>query len=67
MPVKEGAGFIGNYSDCTFNTEGFGTFLPREGTDPFIGKKGELSKVHEVKIETIVEERQFYLLDLLYK
>ncbi len=54
--TKEGAGFIGKYSDCTFNTEGFGTFLPREGTDPFIGKKGELSKVHEVKIETIVEE-----------
>lgn len=54
--TKEGAGFIGNYSDCTFNTEGFGTFLPREGTDPFIGRRGELSKVREIKIETIIDE-----------
>lgn len=56
--TKEGAGFIGGYSDCTFLTEGTGTFLPLEGTNPFLGTKGELARVREVKIETIVDERR---------
>lgn len=56
--TKEGAGFIGNYSDCTFNTDGTGTFLPREGTTPFVGQQGELTRVREVKIETIIDEQR---------
>lgn len=56
--AREGAGFIGDYSDCTFNTDGFGTFLPRQGTNPFIGTIGELTRVRETKIETIVEEHK---------
>ena len=32
------------------------TFLPLEGTQPFIGQKGKLEKVEEIKIETIVPE-----------
>ncbi|TCP32362.1 dinuclear metal center YbgI/SA1388 family protein [Scopulibacillus darangshiensis] len=51
-----GAGAIGNYSHCTFNSEGTGTFLPGEGTNPHIGAKGQLEKVNEVKIETIVPD-----------
>lgn len=51
-----GAGWIGNYSHCTFGTKGIGTFLPLEGTQPFIGQKGKLEKVEEIKIETIVPE-----------
>ncbi|WP_163970020.1 Nif3-like dinuclear metal center hexameric protein [Oceanobacillus halotolerans] len=53
---KAGAGFIGNYSHCTFQTEGQGTFMPQEGTDPFIGAKNELARVDEIKIETIIPE-----------
>jgi dinuclear metal center YbgI/SA1388 family protein len=49
-----GAGHIGNYSYCTFNSEGIGTFLPEDGANPFIGAKGELEEVEEVRIETIV-------------
>lgn len=49
-----GAGWIGNYSHCTFNVEGIGTFMPMEGTNPFIGKEGKLEKVEEIRIETIV-------------
>jgi dinuclear metal center YbgI/SA1388 family protein len=49
-----GAGWIGNYSHCSFNIEGTGTFLPREGSDPFIGKPGRLETASEVRIETIV-------------
>lgn len=56
--TREGAGFIGNYSDCTFSAEGTGTFLPHEGTNPFLGTKGELASVREVKIETIVDDHR---------
>ncbi|WP_338461674.1 Nif3-like dinuclear metal center hexameric protein [Brevibacillus borstelensis] len=52
--TEAGAGWVGNYSHCTFQAEGTGTFLPREGTDPHIGKQGELEKVEEVRIETVV-------------
>ncbi|GAV23336.1 Nif3-like dinuclear metal center hexameric protein [Carboxydothermus pertinax] len=52
-----GAGFIGNYSHCTFNTRGTGTFLPLEGASPFIGEVGRIEKVEEVKVETIVPEK----------
>ncbi len=53
---KAGAGWIGNYSDCTFSTEGIGTFRPLEGTNPYIGTKGNLEKVEEFRIETVVSE-----------
>ncbi|KEF35900.1 dinuclear metal center protein, YbgI/SA1388 family [Schinkia azotoformans MEV2011] len=48
-----GAGYIGNYSHCTFNSAGTGTFLPNDGANPFIGEQGKLEHVAEVKIETI--------------
>ncbi|QFT89878.1 Putative GTP cyclohydrolase 1 type 2 [Bacillus sp. THAF10] len=48
-----GAGHIGNYSHCSFNIEGEGRFMPLHGTNPFIGEKGHLEKVREVKVETI--------------
>lgn len=51
-----GAGFIGNYSHCSFSAEGTGRFLPGEGTNPYIGKPGELEAVEEVRIETVVPE-----------
>lgn len=51
------AGSIGNYKKCTFFTQGIGTFEPGEGTDPFIGKKGELEEVKELKLETIVHQK----------
>lgn len=50
-------GHIGNYSCCSFNISGEGTFMPLEGTNPYIGKTNELEKVEEIKIETIVKER----------
>jgi dinuclear metal center YbgI/SA1388 family protein len=49
-----GAGHIGQYSSCSFNIAGTGTFLPQEGTTPFIGSPGRLERVREVRIETIV-------------
>lgn len=53
--MDAGAGHIGNYSHCSFNTKGTGTFLPLEDTSPYIGTQGKLEKVSEVRIETIVK------------
>jgi len=53
-----GAGHIGAYSHCTFQSSGQGTFKPLEGTTPYIGKQNELSVVQEMKIETIVTSDQ---------
>jgi dinuclear metal center YbgI/SA1388 family protein len=49
-----GAGAIGNYSHCSFNVEGTGTFRPLKGAQPVIGRKGKLEKVSEMRFETIV-------------
>ena len=51
------AGNIGNYSDCTFNIKGTGTFKPRGGSNPFIGTSELLEKVEEVKIESICKQK----------
>ena len=48
-----GAGQISNYSECSFNATGTGTFKPGEGTDPFVGKIGERHAENEMKIEVI--------------
>jgi len=52
-----GAGYIGNYSHCTFAAPGTGTFLPLEGTQPFIGTQGQLEEVAEARLETVVPKR----------
>lgn len=54
--LNAGAGHIGNYSHCSFNIEGYGTFIPQEGTDPYIGKPGKLERAEEIRIETIVPQ-----------
>ncbi len=51
-----GAGEIGNYSDCSFQTEGIGSFKPLVGADPHIGTVGELEQTPEVRLEVIVPE-----------
>jgi len=51
---EAGAGWIGNYRNCGFHTEGSGTFMPLEGARPAIGKKGTFENVQEFRFETIV-------------
>src|SRR5690606_10718236 len=52
------AGHIGNYSHCSFSTEGEGRFKPLEGTNPYLGSIGQVETANEVKIETIVKEKK---------
>ncbi len=50
---EAGAGNIGNYSECSFNAEGTGTFKGNENTDPYVGTPGQQHQEAEVRIETI--------------
>lgn len=49
-----GAGTIGEYDRCSFNSPGEGTFRAGDHADPFVGEKGILHVEKEIKIETIV-------------
>ena len=55
---EAGAGHIGAYSHCTFGAAGKGTFLPLEGTNPFLGEQGKLETADEIRLETIVPAEQ---------
>jgi hypothetical protein len=48
-----GAGEIGNYSECSFNAPGTGTFKAGENTNPFVGEHGKRHEEAELKIEVI--------------
>lgn len=50
---EAGAGHIGNYDCCSYNTEGFGTFRALVDANPFVGKVNELHHENEIRIETI--------------
>jgi len=49
-----GAGVIGEYTHCSFYTEGTGTFLGGPGTVPSVGRAGREERVAELRVETIV-------------
>jgi dinuclear metal center YbgI/SA1388 family protein len=51
-----GAGWIGNYDECTFQVGGAGTFRPLPGTHPFLGRIGALERAEESRLETVVPE-----------
>ncbi|HQI71210.1 MAG TPA: Nif3-like dinuclear metal center hexameric protein, partial [Bacteroidales bacterium] len=48
-----GAGQIGNYSSCSFNTNGAGSFKAEENARPYVGQHHQLHFEPEIRIETI--------------
>ncbi len=48
-----GAGAVGNYTECSFNTQGTGTFKAGAGANPFVGNIGERHQENEVRIEVV--------------
>ena len=48
-----GAGNIGKYDECSFNTPGVGTFKAGEGAVPYVGEVGKHHNEKEIRIETI--------------
>lgn len=50
---KAGAGNVGRYDACSFNTAGYGTFRAGEGADPFVGTPGKHHREEEIRVEVI--------------
>ena len=50
-----GAGRIGMYDSCCWQTKGEGQFRPLTGSDAFIGVVDKLEKVVEYKLEMVCE------------
>ncbi|GAA3950690.1 Nif3-like dinuclear metal center hexameric protein [Hymenobacter algoricola] len=49
-----GAGQIGDYSDCSFRSDGVGTFTPGAGTTPFQGAVGRPETTAEQRLEVLL-------------
>jgi len=50
---EAGAGRMGEYSRCSWYTQGTGTFLGGEGTSPAVGESGREQRVAELRLETV--------------
>ena len=53
-----GAGNVGSYSHCAWQTLGEGQFMPLAGSNAFIGEINKLEKVAEYKVEIVCTEEQ---------
>ena len=53
--VDSGAGEVGAYRACSFQSLGLGQFEPIKGAQPFIGEVGQLQTVEEVRLEMVCE------------
>lgn len=53
-----GAGHIGNYSHCSFNTLGTGTFKGNENSNPTKGEREIIHQEEETKITVIFEKHR---------
>lgn len=50
-----GAGAVGDYTECSFGSQGAGTFKGGEGTDPHVGQVGQRHTEPETRLEVLVE------------
>lgn len=65
---KAGAGNIGNYSDCSFNVEGTGTFNGNDHSNPTKGEKGHTHYEKETQISvTYAKHLESQILKALFK
>ncbi len=65
---KAGAGKIGNYTNCSYSSNGIGTFIPIKKSKPFIGNKNFINNINETKLEVIFPKYfQNDILDKLYQ
>lgn len=53
---QEGAGKIGNYEHCAWQTLGIGQYRPLKGSDPYQGTIGQLEREEEYLVEMVCEE-----------
>lgn len=48
-----GAGRIGDYDSCAWQTLGQGQFRPLEGSQPFLGQQGQVERTSEYRVELV--------------
>lgn len=53
-----GAGTIGKYKHCAFQSKGQGQFLPSEDANPAIGEAGKEETVEEYKVEILCKDEE---------
>lgn len=51
-----GAGRLGDYDSCCWQSAGEGQFRPLSGANPFVGQQGSLTRVPETKVELVCDE-----------
>lgn len=51
-----GAGRIGHYERCSFETAGIGQFCATPGANPTIGKINILEKIQELRVEMVLDD-----------
>ena len=50
---QKGAGKLGNYDCCSWQTKGMGQFRPLDGSTPFMGSRGKIHPEEEYKVDLI--------------
>ncbi|MBI9106109.1 MAG: NGG1p interacting factor NIF3 [Spirochaetales bacterium] len=55
---EAGAGAFNNYEHCSWETEGTGQFRPLEGSAAFIGEKGKLERLPELRVEMLCTDEK---------
>ncbi len=55
-----GAGSIGLYEHCCFETLGKGQFRPLVGAQPYSGQISSLKEVEELKVELVATKEQIH-------
>jgi dinuclear metal center YbgI/SA1388 family protein len=65
---EAGAGALGNYTECSFQLEGTGTFKGEQGANPHVGTVGIQHQEEETRLEVVVPAyRQPAVLSALQK
>lgn len=54
---EAGAGRIGDYDSCAWESKGTGQFRPLQGSNAFVGDIGEVERICEYKVEMVCDEK----------
>jgi dinuclear metal center YbgI/SA1388 family protein len=53
---EAGAGVIGDYTECSYELSGNGTFIGGDAANPTVGERGRLERVPEIRLEMVCSE-----------
>lgn len=53
----KGAGKIGNYDACAWQTPGMGQFRPLENSKPFVGTQDQIEQIDEYLVEMVCDDQ----------